>query len=127
MSSREFSEQLAAALYTRGLVSSDQPKVWSSLEAAAAGHGVPVEFVHHIWNSGYVSARDCFVYTNPISDVASTSGIGKAGEIGWAPQWDKARLFNNINDEIDAVLKLGQAKSSLVDALWATAGRPKPN
>lgn len=112
MSSREFSEQLAAALYTRGLVSSDQPKVWSSLEAAAAGHGVPVEFVHHIWNSG---------------DVASTSGIGKAGEIGWAPQWDKARLFNNINDEIDAVLKLGQAKSSLVDALWATAGRPKPN
>lgn len=42
-------------------------------------------------------------------------------EIGWEPVWDKERLLTNIDDEIDAVLELGQAKSSLVASLFDAA------
>lgn len=42
-------------------------------------------------------------------------------DIGWKPEWSKKRFFDNIDNEIDAVLELGKAKSSLVDSLFKAA------
>lgn len=41
--------------------------------------------------------------------------------LGWEPVWNKERLLTNIDDEIDAVLELGQAKSSLIGSLFEVA------
>lgn len=45
----------------------------------------------------------------------------KARKIGWKPAWDKDRFLQNIDDEIDAVLELGKAKSGLIDSLFEFA------
>jgi hypothetical protein len=42
-------------------------------------------------------------------------------KIGWRPAWSKDRFFDNIDDEIDAVLELGKAKSGLIDSLFRAA------
>jgi len=42
-------------------------------------------------------------------------------QLGWKPVWNKERLLANIDDEIDAVLELGQAKSSLISSLFEAA------
>lgn len=41
--------------------------------------------------------------------------------IGWKPTWNKERFLENIGDEIEAVLELGKAKSSLIDSLFESA------
>jgi hypothetical protein len=41
--------------------------------------------------------------------------------IGWKPVWNKDRFLQNIDDEIQAVLDLGKAKSSLIDSLFESA------
>ena len=45
----------------------------------------------------------------------------KPYRIGWKPEWNKERFLRNIDDEIQAVLELGQAKSSLIDSLFEAA------
>ena len=45
----------------------------------------------------------------------------KPYQIGWQPKWDKKRFLTNIDDEIDAVVEEGQAKSSLIDSLFAAS------
>jgi hypothetical protein len=42
--------------------------------------------------------------------------------IGWRPMWNKERFLQNIGDEIQAVVELGKAKSSLIDSLFEVAG-----
>lgn len=41
--------------------------------------------------------------------------------IGWKPVWNRERLLQSIDQEIDDYLELGMPKSSLLDSL-----RPKP-
>ncbi|KAF2448470.1 NAD(P)-binding protein [Karstenula rhodostoma CBS 690.94] len=106
ISSHDFSEHLARALHTRGLVASSTPEVWPSVEAAAEGLSVPVKFVEYLWNSG---------------DEAPSVGKGGAHAIGWQPKWSREKFLRNIDDEIDAVLELGKAKSSLIASLFTAA------
>jgi hypothetical protein len=42
----------------------------------------------------------------------------KPFNLGWRPKWNKARFLKNIDDEIEAVVELGKAKSGLVDSLF---------
>ena len=42
-----------------------------------------------------------------------------AGQVGWKPVWDKERFLEGIDGNIDAVIELGKAKSSLIDSLFA--------
>jgi hypothetical protein len=41
--------------------------------------------------------------------------------IPWRLAWSKERFFDNTDDEIDAVLELGKAKSGLIDSLFRAA------
>ena len=47
----------------------------------------------------------------------------KGQKIGWKPEWNRERFLQNVDDEIEAVLELGKAKSSLIDSLFAAASR----
>ena len=40
----------------------------------------------------------------------------RAFSIGWKPTWNNDRFLQNINDEIEAVIQLGSAKSSLIES-----------
>lgn len=39
--------------------------------------------------------------------------------IGWKPEWNKERFLKNVDVEIEDVIELGKAKSSLIDSLFA--------
>ncbi|SPO06578.1 uncharacterized protein DNG_09268 [Cephalotrichum gorgonifer] len=95
----EVLDRLAVALEARGIAPDSTVQVWSDDETAAKVLGVPVQFVSILWSS--------------------TSGMFAANkhQLGWEPVWDKERLLAQLDDEIDAVLELGQAKSSLVSSL----------
>ena len=58
-----------------------------------------------------------------ISDRPSSENIISENKhrIGWNPTWNKDRFLQNIDDEIQAVLELGKAKSSLIDSLFEAA------
>ncbi|EAQ82880.1 hypothetical protein CHGG_11056 [Chaetomium globosum CBS 148.51] len=99
----EVFDQLAVALEARGLATNSTVETWPDDETAAKVLGVPVQFVSILWQS-----------------VSHMFAVNKQ-EIGWEPVWDKERLLTNIDDEIDAVLELGQAKSSLVASLFDAA------
>ncbi|EXK46094.1 hypothetical protein FOMG_04310 [Fusarium oxysporum f. sp. melonis 26406] len=103
----EFQDHLAAAMKARGLVSSDKPEVYSSDEFAAEAIDVPVEFLSALYKSG-----GNFTATRPQS-------------IGWKPEWNKERFLKNVDVEIEDVIELGKAKSSLIDSLFAAVGRPR--
>lgn len=45
--------------------------------------------------------------------------------IGWKPEWDRERVLKNGDAEIEDVLELGKAKSSLIDSLFAAVGRAR--
>ncbi|KAM5388320.1 hypothetical protein ACJA88_000184 [Fusarium oxysporum] len=107
MDMREFQDHLAAAMKARGLVSSDKPEVYPSDEFAAEAIDVPVEFLSALYKSG-----GNFTATRPQS-------------IGWKPEWDKERFLKNVDVEIEDVIELGKAKSSLIDSLFAAVGRPR--
>ncbi|EWZ93806.1 hypothetical protein FOWG_06457 [Fusarium oxysporum f. sp. lycopersici MN25] len=103
----EFQDHLAAAMKARGLVSSDKPEVYPSDEFAAEAIDVPVEFLSALYKSG-----GNFTATRPQS-------------IGWKPEWNKERFLKNVDVEIEDVIELGKAKSSLIDSLFAAVGRPR--
>lgn len=53
--------------------------------------------------------------------ISSDNIIAERGRsIGWNPAWNEDRLLQNIDDEIDAVVEHGKAKSSLIDTLFAS-------
>jgi len=58
-----------------------------------------------------------------ISDQVSSANIFSENpyRIGWRPTWNKERFLLNIDDEIQAVVDLGKAKSSLIDSLFKAA------
>ncbi|KAL4874967.1 hypothetical protein BJY04DRAFT_233130 [Aspergillus karnatakaensis] len=93
-------EHLALALKSRGLVTDGKTRLYPSDQVAAESLGVPEQFVQTLWNSG-----DNIVAELPFS-------------IGWRPTWSKERFFGKINEEIDAGLELGKAKSSLIAPLF---------
>jgi hypothetical protein len=37
--------------------------------------------------------------------------------IGWKPVWNRERLLQNIDEEIDVFMEMGMPKSSLLDSL----------
>ncbi|KAH8659991.1 hypothetical protein BX600DRAFT_467051 [Xylariales sp. PMI_506] len=99
---QELQDRLAAALHARGMASTSEVQTWASDEAAAKSLGVPTEYVRVLWDH-------------------STNIIPKNREkLGWVPAWDKERFLKNLDEEIDAVVELGSAKSSLVAALHAS-------
>ncbi|MCJ1385555.1 hypothetical protein MMC17_008678 [Xylographa soralifera] len=99
----EVLDRLAIALHTRNLVTDSKALFWPNDEAAAESLGVPVRFVQVLWNSG----------ENIISE--------NTYRLGWKPVWNKDRFLQNIDEEIQAVLDLGKAKSSLIDSLFEAA------
>ncbi|RDW72784.1 uncharacterized protein DSM5745_07956 [Aspergillus mulundensis] len=99
----EVLDHLALALKSRGLAPDRDTRVYPNDQVAADLLGVPEQFVQTLWNSG-----DSIVAEVPL-------------RIGWRPTWSKERFFENIDDEIDAALELGKAKSSLIDSLFRAA------
>ncbi|KAF2019626.1 NAD(P)-binding protein [Aaosphaeria arxii CBS 175.79] len=100
----EVAESLSGAAKARGLIADSTVEVWESDASAAEAMGVPEMFVQVLWNSG-----DEMIARRPFS-------------LGWSPKWDRKRFIDNIDDEIAAVLELGEAKSSLVSSLFKFAG-----
>lgn len=41
--------------------------------------------------------------------------------LGWKPQWREEDFFEHIDDEVQSVVELGKAKSSLIDSLRQAA------
>ncbi|VTT56445.1 unnamed protein product [Fusarium fujikuroi] len=103
----EFQDHLAAAMKARGLVTSDKPEVYPSNEFDADSIDVPLEFLEDLYKSG-----GHFTATRPQS-------------VGWKPQWDSERFLKNLDGEIEDVLELGKAKSSLIGTLFAAVGRAR--
>ncbi|KAI1010769.1 hypothetical protein LB503_005009 [Fusarium chuoi] len=103
----EFQDHLAAAMKARGLVTSDKPEVYPNNEFAADAIDVPDEFLEALCKSG-----GHFTATRPRS-------------IGWKPEWDRERFLKNVDAEIEDVLELGKAKSSLMDSLFAAVRRAR--
>ncbi|KAF2111047.1 hypothetical protein BDV96DRAFT_650649 [Lophiotrema nucula] len=99
----EILDHLTTVLHSRGVVADAQPQIWRSHEDAAAGLDIPVEFVKILWNSN----------ANIIGE--------KKKFLGWTPDYDKARLLHGMDAEVDAVLELGEAKSSLIESLHKAA------
>jgi hypothetical protein len=116
----EVLDRLAVALEARGLATNSTVQFWSDDETAAKVLGVPVQFVS-LWSSTYVlfdNLRDG-VEANLVPS-SNMFAVNKQ-QLGWEPAWNKERLLTNIGDEIDAVLELGQAKSSLIGSLFDVA------
>ncbi|KAL9044052.1 MAG: hypothetical protein Q9214_002786 [Letrouitia sp. 1 TL-2023] len=99
----EFLDKLAVALNARGLVTDTKIQLWPSDEAAAEALGFPQQFVQILWNSS-----DSIVSENK-------------HRIGWKPTWTEDRFLQQIDDEIEDVLELGQAKSSLISSINGAA------
>ncbi|OQD60496.1 hypothetical protein PENPOL_c023G10563 [Penicillium polonicum] len=99
----EVLDHLAIQLKARGLITDSKTKVYLNDEAAASSLGIPVPFVRPLWNSG----------DNIIAEIPH--------KIGWRPMWNKERFLQNIDDEIQAVVEHGKAKSSLIDSLFEFA------
>ena len=118
----EVLDHLAVALHARGLVSEPKTEIWPSDEAAAKSLGVPVQFLQTLWNSGYVLSS-VSIKCPSMSDLNARENITakRPSEIGWKPEWSKDRFLQNIDEEIQAVLEEGQAKSSLIDSLFQAA------
>ncbi|KAJ5587254.1 uncharacterized protein N7459_003019 [Penicillium hispanicum] len=99
----EVLDHLALALKSRDLATDSKTQIYPNNQAAAESLGVPEKFVQTLWNSG----------DNIVAEVPF--------RIGWKPVWSKERFLENIDDEIDAVLELGKARSSLIDSLFRAA------
>ncbi|KAI9832678.1 MAG: hypothetical protein M1819_004263 [Sarea resinae] len=125
----EFLEHLAVALQARGLVTDPTPQLWPSDEFAAESLGIPLQFVQLMWNSGYVlpppPLRIERLVPSSKAHLTKYSSDTIVSEnpyrLGWKPAWSKDRFLQNVDDEIEAVLQLGKAKSSLVDSLFDVA------
>ncbi|KAJ5449578.1 uncharacterized protein N7458_006027 [Penicillium daleae] len=92
-------DRLAEAMHARGLVDGPTTRVWPSDSFAAEALGVPVKFARSIWDS------------SP-KVVCLNKDL-----IGWKPVWNRERLLQSIDQEIDDYLELGMPKSSLLDSL----------
>ncbi|KAK1751479.1 hypothetical protein QBC47DRAFT_391890 [Echria macrotheca] len=99
----ELLTRLAVRLEARGLAADSTVRLWSDDKAAAKVLGVPEQFVSILWKS-----------------TSSMVPVNKR-YLGWEPVWNKERLLANIDEEIDAVLELGEAKSSLISSLFEVA------
>ncbi|KAJ5195726.1 hypothetical protein N7449_006205 [Penicillium cf. viridicatum] len=106
----EVLDHLAIQLKARDLITDSKTKIYLNDEAAASSLGIPVPFVRPLWNSG----------DNIIAEIPH--------RIGWRPMWNKERFLQNIDDEIQAVVEHGKAKSSLIDSLFKfAAGQQGPS
>jgi hypothetical protein len=117
----EVFNRLAVRLEARGLATNSTVDLWSDDETAAKVLGVPVQFVSILWSSTYVLFEDSRngVETN----LVHSSGMFAENKqhLGWEPVWNTERMLADMDDEIDAVLELGQAKSSLIGSLFDAA------
>lgn len=74
---------------------------------------------------GILGKRSVVNLEGSLSDSDSSENIiaELPKRIGWTPTWNRERFLHNIDDEIDAVVELGKAKSSLMDSLFEAANR----
>ncbi|CAI7655918.1 unnamed protein product [Penicillium glandicola] len=100
----EVLDHLAIQLKARDFITDSKTRTYLNDEAAAEYLGIPAPFVRPLWNSG----------DNIIAEIPH--------KIGWRPMWNKERFMQNIDDEIQAVVEHGKAKSSLIDSLFEFAG-----
>ncbi|KAH8647953.1 hypothetical protein BX600DRAFT_518354 [Xylariales sp. PMI_506] len=95
-------DRMAVALHSRGLVQEPNVHTWPSDEVAAKSLGLPVQFIHIVWNGG---AKVSFSMEN---------------RVGWKPEWNAESLLQSMDDEVQAVLELDN-KSSLYAAASSKA------
>lgn len=73
-----------------------------------------------LWNSGYETSsyrrRLCLTF-----GFSADIDAQNAKQIGWQPKWEREQFLSSFDAEIDDVLELGQAKSSLIDSLFKAA------
>lgn len=57
------------------------------------------------------------------ADVLCSEDIVAHNEerLGWKPVWTKEKFFKRIDEEVQAVVELGKARSSLIDSLRQAA------
>ncbi|CAG7562415.1 unnamed protein product [Fusarium equiseti] len=95
-------DKIAEGLYSRGLVSDPEVKVWSDYETAADSLGFPRAYIGAMTTHG-----GQLIPTNVY-------------DLGWKPKWDSEEKFLNlIDDEIKDVQELDTVKMSLFDSLVA--------
>ncbi|RFN53622.1 hypothetical protein FIE12Z_2103 [Fusarium flagelliforme] len=95
-------DKIGEGLYSRGLVSDPEVKVWSDYETAADSLGFPRAYIGAMTTHG-----GQLIPTNVY-------------KLGWKPKWDSEEKFLNlIDDEIKDVQELDTVKMSLFDSLVA--------
>ncbi|KAH7385157.1 hypothetical protein DE146DRAFT_759424 [Phaeosphaeria sp. MPI-PUGE-AT-0046c] len=99
----ELAAKLATAMKARELVADEETGTWTNSEDAAEALGVPGMFVQVLWNSG------------------SNMVAHNEARLGWKPRWSEEDFYAHIDDEIQSVVQLGKAKSSLIDSLRQAA------
>jgi len=92
---------IASALYSRGLIETQEVKIWPSYEVAAKSLVVPM---------AHVKAMCCST-----GDLVPVKGF----DIGWQPKWTEERFLTIIDDEVQAALNLDTVKASRYDPLIA--------
>lgn len=123
-------------MHVRGVVDEPTAKVWPSDSFAAEALGVPVNFAHSMWDSRYVCPNlpnyldfpitECFAkhLEADLRDSCSPKVVCVNKDlIGWKPVWNRERLLQSFDEEIDDFLELGMPKSSHLDSLGHHARR----
>ncbi|KAF4979131.1 hypothetical protein FZEAL_4621 [Fusarium zealandicum] len=90
---------LAEGLYSRGLITEPEVKVWPSYDIAADTLGFPRLYIRAIGTSNGEQ-----IVVNPY-------------KLGWKPEWDEEKFLNSLDDEIQAVQELDTVKMSLFDSV----------
>ncbi|KAH7386207.1 hypothetical protein BKA64DRAFT_136350 [Cadophora sp. MPI-SDFR-AT-0126] len=96
-------ENLATALYGRGLIKDPEIHFWPSDEVAASALNIPLPYVRVLWDSGLMVSTE------------------KNTKIGWKPEWNKDRMLLSLEDEIQNVVDSDGPKSSSLDAMKKAA------
>jgi hypothetical protein len=117
----EVFDQLAVALEARGLATNSTVQIWPDDETAAKVLGVPVQFVSILWSPTYVLSENLRDGVEANLLPSSNMFAVNKQQLGWEPVWNTERLLTKMDDEIAAVLELGQAKSSLIGTLFEVA------
>ena len=113
-------------MHARGLVDELTTKVWPSDAFAAEALGVPADFAHTMWDSRYVVQSVAMIAPLEANyrDVSSLKVVCVNKDlIGWKPVWNRERLLQSINEEIDDFLELGMPEDSHLDPLGPQARR----
>lgn len=124
-------------MHARGLVDEPTTKIWPSDAFASESLGVPVNFAHSMWDSRYVSpslshylglprlpnTKHLEVEANSIFSCSPKVICVNKDLIGWKPVWNRERVLESMDEEINDFLELGMPESSLLASLEPQARR----